>query len=204
MASNKPRVPLRPYQRPAIKDPGDDPVIAMARDRREKELKIESTRRLFSGVTGSVLHKELDLKTLESEIKALADGVQEYDDQVVLMQRQKRDYEKKILKHQEWCDVFDQLIGAAPPLLFEPVGRGPGVGAVRSSRRKGRAWLRFAYCVGSSDSARTGPFEAKYEESKAVVKESYDFAKVKYRESLQKLITDFGFHPAFKRWFDEF
>ena len=136
MASNKPRVPLRPYQRPAIKDPGDDPVIAMARDRREKELKIESTRRLFSGVTGSVLHKELDLKNLESEIKALTDGVQEYDDQVVLMQRQKRDYEKKILKHQEWCDVFDQLIGAAPPPLFEPVGR------ARTSVRYGRAGER--------------------------------------------------------------
>ena len=49
-----------------------------------------------------------------------------------------------------------------------------------------------------------GPFEAKYEDSKAVVKESYDFAKIKYKESMQKLIDDFGYHPAFKRWFDEF
>ena len=31
-----------------------------------------------------------------------------------------------------------------------------------------------------------------------------DHAKNKYHESLQKLIDDFGFHPAFKRWFDEF
>ena len=49
-----------------------------------------------------------------------------------------------------------------------------------------------------------GPFEAKYEVSKAEVKVSYDHAKTKYKESLQKLVDDFGFHPAFKRWFDEF
>jgi len=49
-----------------------------------------------------------------------------------------------------------------------------------------------------------GPFEAKYEECKAEVKVSFDYAKNKYHESLQKLIDDFGFHPAFKRWFDEF
>ena len=49
-----------------------------------------------------------------------------------------------------------------------------------------------------------GPFEAKYEESKAEVAKSYEFAKGKYHESLQKLVDDFGFHPAFKRWFDEF
>ena len=49
-----------------------------------------------------------------------------------------------------------------------------------------------------------GPFEAKYEECKAEVKVSFDKAKTKYHESLQKLIDDFGFHPAFKRWFDEF
>lgn len=49
-----------------------------------------------------------------------------------------------------------------------------------------------------------GPFEDKYETSKAAVKTSYDYAKSKYKESLQKLIDDFGFHPTFKRWFDEF
>ena len=40
--------------------------------------------------------------------------------------------------------------------------------------------------------------------SKAEVAKSYEFAKGKYHESLQKLVDDFGFHPAFKRWFDEF
>ena len=49
-----------------------------------------------------------------------------------------------------------------------------------------------------------GPFEQKYEDCKAEVKVSFDHAKSKYKESLQKLIDDFGFHPAFKRWFDEF
>ena len=49
-----------------------------------------------------------------------------------------------------------------------------------------------------------GPFEAKYEECKAEVKVSFDYAKMKYHESLQKLIQDFGFNPTYKRWFDEF
>merc|ERR1719446_227132 len=49
-----------------------------------------------------------------------------------------------------------------------------------------------------------GPFEQKYEDCKAQVKVSFDHAKTKYKESLQKLIDDFGFHPTFKRWFDEF
>lgn len=49
-----------------------------------------------------------------------------------------------------------------------------------------------------------GPFEAQYDACKASVKESYDLAKGKYKESLQKLVDDFGYHPAFKRWFDEF
>ena len=49
-----------------------------------------------------------------------------------------------------------------------------------------------------------GPFEAQYDACKATVKESYDFAKGKYKDSLQKLIDDFGYHPAFKRWFDDF
>ena len=40
--------------------------------------------------------------------------------------------------------------------------------------------------------------------TQAEVKVSFDFAKTKYKDSLQTLIDDFGFHPAFKRWFDEF
>ena len=49
-----------------------------------------------------------------------------------------------------------------------------------------------------------GPFQAKYEECKKTVKGSYDFAKGKYKQSLQMLIDNFGFNPAYKRWFDEF
>lgn len=49
-----------------------------------------------------------------------------------------------------------------------------------------------------------GPFEAKYEECKAEVKVSFDYAKTKYHQSLAKLIDDFGFNPTYKRWFDEF
>jgi len=152
-------MPLQPYVRPNIKDPGDDPVIAMARDRHAKNLKNEATRRLYSGVTGAIVHKELELKRLETEIKELKAGVQEYGDQMDLLNKQKATLEKKVKVAQDWMDAFDGSIG---------------------------------------------PFEAKYEESKATVKVSYDYAKGKYKASLQKLIDDFGFHPAFKRWFDEF
>ena len=61
----------RPYSRPKIKDPGSDPVIAMARDRRKKELAIEEQALIVSGLTGNVMHKELRLADLEKEIKAL-------------------------------------------------------------------------------------------------------------------------------------
>ena len=150
---------MRPFKKPGIKAPEDDAVIAMARNRRQKELQIEHQRHIMSGASGAVLHKILELKDLEHEIKALEDGVQEYQDQVDLMEDRKSDLRKIVTREQEWCDNFNRLIG---------------------------------------------PFEAKYEESKAEVKVSYDHAKTKYKESLQKLIDDFGFHPAFKRWFDEF
>jgi len=152
-------MPLRPYQRPNIKDPGDDPVIAMARARHQKELNNDKTKRMYSGVTGTIIHKELELKQLESEIKALTDGVQEYQDQMDLLNKQRVVLEKRAKQEQDWCDTFDSSIG---------------------------------------------PFEEKYEESKAMVRTSYEYAKGKYKESLQKLIDDFGFHPTFKRWFDEF
>ena len=35
-----------------IKDPGLDPVIAMARDRRKKELEVRSQKRNVSGISG--------------------------------------------------------------------------------------------------------------------------------------------------------
>ena len=56
----------------------------------------------------------------------------------------------------------------------------------------------------ASAPAAAGPFEQKYEDCKAEVKVSFDHAKSKYKESLQKLIDDFGFNPTYKRWFDEF
>ena len=67
---------VQPYVKPKIKNPAEDPVIAMSRDRRAKELKNESNRRLYSNVGGVLVHKQLELKNLEHEIKALADGVQ--------------------------------------------------------------------------------------------------------------------------------
>ena len=149
----------RPYSRPKIKDPGSDPVIAMARERRRKEVEIESQKLSVAGLSGGVLHKQLELDILEKDIKQIEEGVQEYQDQVDLMEDRKADLRKIIVREEAWCANFNKLIG---------------------------------------------PFEAKYEESKAEVKVSYDRAKVCYKDSLQKLIDDFGFHPAFKRWFDEF
>ena len=145
--------------RARIKDPGDDPVIAMTRDRRIKELQNENQKLVVDGLVGATLHKMLELKQVEKEIKELADGVQEYQDQINLCNERKRDIQKGMVDSQNWCETFDKLIG---------------------------------------------PFEAKYEECKAEVKVSFDYAKMKYHESLQKLIQDFGFNPTYKRWFDEF
>ena len=78
----------------------------------------------------------------------------------------------------------------------------------RTTRGKGPAHARvcslFAQDWCETFDRLIGPFEAKYEECKAEVKVHFDNAKRKYDESLQKLIDDFGFHPAFKRWFDDF
>ena len=49
-----------------------------------------------------------------------------------------------------------------------------------------------------------GPFEAKYEECQADVVKMFHRGKAVYEKSFQKLIDEFGFHPAFKRWFDDF
>lgn len=139
--------------RARIKDPGLDPVIAMTRDRRKKELQTEAQALVVSGLTGAVLHKMLELKTVERDIKELEEGVQEYQDQIDLLNERKRDIQKSQVEKAAWCETFDRLIG---------------------------------------------PFEAKYEECKAEVKVSFDYAKTKYHESLQKLIEDFGFNPTYK------
>ena len=149
----------QPYTKPRIKDPGLDPVIAMTRDRRAKELEVEKQKLSVSGLSGGVLHKQLELTEMERDIKLLEEGVQEYQDRINLLEERKHDIQKGMIQDNAWCQTFDKLIG---------------------------------------------PFEAKYEECKAEVKVSFDHAKVKYHESLRKLIDDFGFHPAFKRWFDEF
>lgn len=75
---------VRPFQKAGLKRPEDDPVIQMARDRHKKELQIEKQRMAMSGASGAVLHKILELKTLEADLKAISDGVQEYSDQVAL------------------------------------------------------------------------------------------------------------------------
>ena len=71
---------IQPYQKPRIKDPGSDPVIAMARERRRKELEIESQKLSVAGLSGGVLHKQLELDILEKDIKQIEEGVQEYQD----------------------------------------------------------------------------------------------------------------------------
>lgn len=145
---------LAALKRRGIKDPGTDPVIAMSRERHRKELANEDQRLQVSGLSGAVLHKQMQYTDIMREIKILEEGVQEYQDQIDLLNEQKKDIQKQIVPHETWCATFRTLIG---------------------------------------------PFEAKYEECKAEVKVSFDYAKNKYHESLQKLIDDFGFHPAFKR-----
>ena len=52
-----------------IKDPGLDPVIKMARDRRLRELHLGKQKRAVSGISGGTLHKQLELNTLMKEIR---------------------------------------------------------------------------------------------------------------------------------------
>lgn len=73
---------VRPFAKPALKRPEDDPVIAMARDRHKKGLQIEKQRQAMSGASGAVLHKILELKALEADLRSINEGVQEYQDQV--------------------------------------------------------------------------------------------------------------------------
>lgn len=47
-----------------------------------------------------------------------------------------------------------------------------------------------------------GPFEKTYHDSQEAVRAKYNHAIVKYKESIQTLIREFGYNPAFKRWHD--
>ena len=49
-----------------------------------------------------------------------------------------------------------------------------------------------------------GPFERKYDACQADVRRMHARGMEVYQKSFQKLIDEFGYHPAFKRWFDEF
>ena len=97
--------------RARIKDPGLDPVIAMTRERHKKELQIEAQKLVVSGLTGAVLHKMLELKAVEREILELTEGVQEYQDQIDLLNDRKHDVQKNQVEKAAWCATFDKLIG---------------------------------------------------------------------------------------------
>ena len=114
---------VQPYVRPKIKDPLQDPVIAMSKARREKELKNDHNSRQMSAVSGALLHKVHDLKKAQAEIRELEDGVQEYQDQINLLHERKADIKKVAEKHVDWCATFDKMIGARrPPSLCSPTG----------------------------------------------------------------------------------
>ncbi|KAJ1640257.1 hypothetical protein T492DRAFT_930862 [Pavlovales sp. CCMP2436] len=48
-----------------------------------------------------------------------------------------------------------------------------------------------------------GPFEKSYHDSQDAVRVKYDEAMVRYKASIQTLIREFGYNPAFKRWHDQ-
>ena len=114
---------------------------------------------MTSTVASAIVHKQIELADLEREIRAIRDGITEYDANIKLQSRQIAFVQAKADEHIEWLETFKRLIG---------------------------------------------PFEQKYEDSKTFVASSFDYAKGKYKESLQTLIDEFGFHPTFKRWFDPF
>lgn len=51
--------------------------------------------------------------------------------------------------------------------------------------------------------AAIGPFEKQYHDSQEGVRTSYEYAMGKYKESIDTLIREFGYNPAFKRWHDQ-
>jgi uncharacterized small protein (DUF1192 family) len=48
-----------------------------------------------------------------------------------------------------------------------------------------------------------GPFEKSYHDSQDAVRVKYDHAMSKYKESIQTLIREFGYNPAYRRWHDQ-
>ena len=90
---------MQPYVRPKIKDPGLDPVIAGARMRHQKGLEVEAQKRSVAALSGGVLHKHLELTDIEREVKILEEGIQEYQDQMNLLEERRRDVEKAIKPH---------------------------------------------------------------------------------------------------------
>ena len=118
---------IRPYVRPKIKDPMDDTLIRMSKERREKELKNESNARQMSVVSGSMLHKMHELNAMQKEIRILQDGVDEYQGRVDLLNDRKSDLNKMIAKHK-----------VRLPALGEGNGARRSVGAQRpATPRKG-------------------------------------------------------------------
>ena len=116
-------------------------------------------KRAVSGISGGVLHQQLELAILEKEIAQLEEGVEEYQNRIDLEQAEITHLRKQQVEDREWCATFDKVIG---------------------------------------------PFQAKYDACQDEVVRMHAHGKAVYQKSFQKLIDDFGYHPAFKRWFDEF
>ena len=50
----------------------------MQRQRRARDLEQASQKRSVSGISGGTLHKQLELRIIQQEIKQLKEGVEEY------------------------------------------------------------------------------------------------------------------------------
>ena len=114
---------IQPYIRPKIKNPLEDPLIKMSKDRREKELQNEANGRQMSTVSGALLHTVHDVKELEREIRELQDGIDEYQAQADLLKERKSDLLRAKAKLDEWCETFNNLIGE---LRYPPPKRSCG------------------------------------------------------------------------------
>ena len=186
---------VRPFAKPAIKRPEDDPVIAMARDRHKKGLQIEKQRRAMSGASGAVLHKILELKALEADLRAITEGVEDYQNQAGSPPRLTR----AGCAHPPRCPRNGPCPLAAKPPALRSLLRSPHsphscgwpthtrlCGATRTSHAPHKPHAPLLQVDMMNDRKRDlakiakseqafcdnfnkliGPFEAKYEESKA-------------------------------------